>query len=83
MALKKTVTTASGITVENAYHRVENVIHVSKTSIEFKIRSYVDPGLMHFDEHAFSCAYDMNGQNVYFQAYSAVKEVLMPGAEDC
>lgn len=83
MALKKTVTTASGITVEGAYHRVENITHISKSSIEFKIRSYVNPGLMPFDEQAFSCAYDIDGQNVYAQAYSAVKSALMPGAVDC
>lgn len=83
MALKKTITTASGITVENAYHRIENVVHLGKTAIEFKIRSYVDPSLMPFDERAFSCAYDIDGQNVYAQAYSAVKSALMPGAVDC
>ena len=83
MALKQTVTTASGITVENAYHRVENVVHVNKAAIEFKIRSYVDPGLMPFDERAFSCAYDINGPNVYSQAYSSVKSALMPDADDC
>lgn len=83
MALKQTVTTASGITVENAYHRVENVVHVNKYAIEFKIRSYVDSSLMPFDERAFSCAYDIDGQNVYSQAYSAVKSALMPDADDC
>lgn len=83
MALKKTVTTASGITVENAYHRIENVVHVNKTAIEFKIRSYVDTSLMPFDEQGFSCAYDIDGPNVYSQAYSAVKSALMPDADDC
>lgn len=84
MALKITVTTQQGITVNNAYHRVESVHLVEKTEIGFQLRSYALPDFPHFSDVEYSCAYDIGGQNPIAQAYAHLKTLPeFAGAVDC
>jgi len=73
MALQKTVTTAHGIEVNNAYHRVENLSLPEKTRMTFVVRSKVDPKKPAFSSKEFSFAYDIDGQNPIKQAYEYLK----------
>lgn len=74
MALLKTVQTAFGIEVKDAYHRVENVALVAKNKITFHLRSRADAGQqMIFYEISFECAYDITGENPIAQAYAHLK----------
>lgn len=74
MAILKTVQTAFGIEIENAYHRVENVSLVAKDKITFQVRRRVNAAQTSiFDEMAFECYYDLNGDNPIAQAYAHLK----------
>lgn len=74
MAIKKSVTTAYGIDVSDAYHRVESVVLLEKTAISYNLRSYKDAsGLPFFAERYITSGYDINGDNPLAQAYAYVK----------
>lgn len=73
MALQKTVTTAHGIEVINAYHRVENLYLLEKTRLTFVVRSKVAPEKPAFSSKEFSCYYDIAGENPIKQAYEHLK----------
>lgn len=76
MALKLTQTTNFGITVTDAYLRVENVIINSKIQIAFHLGSYVNPNnLPSFTSRSFVCSYDIFGDNPIKQAYLYVKSL--------
>lgn len=86
MALEKTITTASGLVAENAYHRVEGVQLEGKDNVSFRLRSYKDSSaaLPSFQEEAFKCAYDLSGPNPIAQAYEFVKtQEAFANAKDC
>jgi hypothetical protein len=86
MALEKTITTASGLVAENAYHRVEGVQLEGKDTISFRLRSYKDSStlLPSFHEYAFKCAYTLTGTNPIAQAYVFVKtQEAFTDAKDC
>lgn len=84
MALKITVTTPHGITVNNAYHRVEYMHIVGKTEIKFQMRSYASPDFPHFSDVEYSCAYDIGGKNPIAQAYAHLKTLPeFSDAVDC
>lgn len=85
MALQKTVTTPYGIEVINAYHRIEYVQIVNKTSIVYHIRTYKDnSGLPFFEEKILQSDYDLNGENPIAQAYAHLKTLPeYAGAVDC
>ena len=84
MALKKTVTTTSGLTAQDAYHRVEGVILEGKDTIKFMVRSYADTSLPAFQESAFACEYDLSKSNPIAQAYEHVKtQSEFANAQDC
>lgn len=85
MALKKTVTTVHGLKASGAYHRVEGVEIVNKTSINFNIRSYSSAnGFPFFSELALNCPYDISGENPIQQAYGYVKTLPdFSDATDC
>lgn len=74
MALQKTVTTPYGIEVIDAYHRIECVQIVNKTSIVYHVRTYKDnTGLPFFNEVVLESYYDINGDNPIAQAYAHLK----------
>ena len=84
MALKKTVVTAHGLTVADAYHRVESVQLPSKNEMQFVVRSYADQSKPFFAEKSFGCAYDLIGANPIAQAYNHLKTLPeFAGATDC
>jgi hypothetical protein len=86
MALEKTITTASGLVAEDAYHRVEGVQLERKDTISFRLRSYKDSStsLPAFHEEAFKCAYGLTGANPIAQAYAFVKtQQAFADAKDC
>jgi hypothetical protein len=84
MALSKTVNSAYGINVTNAYHRVENLNLLKKDLMSFMIRSYVSADKPFFNEQTFYSAYDLSGENPITQAYQHVKALPeFAGATDC
>ena len=86
MALEKTITTASGLVAENAYHRVEGVQIEGKDTISFRLRSYKNAStlLPACQEEAFKCAYGLTGSNPIAQAYVFVKaQEAFADAKDC
>lgn len=83
MALKKTITTESGLEAVGAYHRVEALMLTSKTEMRFNIRSYVVTNLPFFTEQVLTAPYDLEGANPIKQAYEQVKKLdAFAGAED-
>ena len=84
MAISKTINTKFGITVQNAYHRVESVNILSKTNMTFVVFIYADKEKIHLDEQFYSCAYDINGSSPIKQAYEYFKTLPeFAGATDC
>jgi len=64
MALSKTTNAVFGLTIPNAYHRVEAVIIRTKESMTFHVRSYVSPdGAPFFAESIIDSAHDLAGAN--------------------
>lgn len=82
MALIKTITTENGVTVQNAYHRVENVKLHTKEKIIFDVASYVDAEKPAFQREKFSASYDLAGDNPIAQAYVHLKSGAFSGASD-
>lgn len=83
MAIKINTVTNTGITVDGAYCRVEEV-KCFKTSIEFAVRKRVDKEKLSFDEQFFICEYNVDGDNPFVQAYEYLKTLEeFKGAEDC
>lgn len=85
MALKKTVTTEHGIEVVGAYHRVENVVILTKSEMSYHIRVCKDAsGLPFFCEQVLTSGYDIDGANPIAQAYKHLKSLPeFADAEDC
>jgi hypothetical protein len=85
MALKKTIITASGLTADNAYIRVENPKLVGKSAVEFEAACYVSdnhPVSFYMTRH--TGPYDMNGSNPFKQAYLHLKTLpQFADAVDC
>lgn len=86
MALRKTVATVYGISVGNAYHRVEALVLPQKDRMNFHVRSYANAtGEPFFAEDVhMGVDYDLNGPNPIEQAYEYVKALpVFSGAVDC
>jgi len=74
MALSKTIKTESGITVENAYHRVREVKIQGTNYLHFKVKSFADKSQGRpFSESEHGCDYDLEGDNPLAQAYIYIK----------
>jgi|APSaa5957512535_1039671.scaffolds.fasta_scaffold51932_1 hypothetical protein len=83
MALQKTVTTNNGFDAPDAYHRVEGIEFINKTTMRFRIRSHKATGLSPFADEGAECAYDVNGENPFAQAYAHLKTLTeFTGASD-
>jgi hypothetical protein len=84
MALQKTTTTPQGFIATDAYHRVEGVTLTSKISINFRVRSYKEPGCEAFSDAGFACVYDISDANPFVQAYLHLKTLPeFADATDC
>jgi hypothetical protein len=84
MALRKT-TSAYGIDIGDAYHRVENVWLQGKTAILFDLKSYKNNTQNEsFAKKTQGCSYDLNGKNPIAQAYDFIKTLPeFSGSQDC
>jgi len=84
MAIAKTFLTVHGLQAVNAYHRVELVRLVNKTTISFHVRSYTSIDKPFFLDSVLSCAYSLDGENPIAQAYAYVKTLPeFAGSTDC
>ena len=85
MALKQKISTISGIEVDDAYHRVEQVTLVNKSNIHFAVNAYKDSeNKAYITNKFYSCQYDLAGKNPMAQAYMHLKTLEeFAGAEDC
>jgi len=85
MALSKTVTTPQGFEAVNAYHRVESVSVQGKTELIFSLASYKDKDqALSFASKRVVCPYDIDGGNVFEQAYKHLKATEeFSGSVDC
>jgi hypothetical protein len=84
MALSQTITTTFGITVNDAYHRVEGVRLTSKDVIAFQCRAYVDASKPHIADTEHTCSHDLDGPNPIRQAYLHLKTLPeFANATDC
>jgi hypothetical protein len=85
MAFTQTINTGWGITVPNAYCRVEAVSLIAKDNISFHLRSYAEPeDKPFFKEQIFTCSYDIDGPNPIKQAYLHLKCLFeFTDATDC
>lgn len=84
MALKKSSVTVHGISVADAYHRVEGLRFVGKDKIAFQVRSSLDGVKPHFGDEQHECAYALDGDNPIKQAYTHLKTLPeFAGATDC
>jgi len=72
MALELNITMVSGIKVDGAYARIENV-NLNKTNMRFTVRKYVDKTLPAFSDEVIECEYDLMGENPIKQAYEYLK----------
>lgn len=70
MALKKTVTTKSGITVKGAVHKVREISIQGKNRISFLVKSFAsDKESTPFECAEYGCDYTLDGDNPMAQAY--------------
>lgn len=85
MAIQKTVTTQHGLVANNAYHKVENVAIQNKDQMSFNVKVFVSKEQnLPFEMLAFSCVYDIQGDNPIHQAYKYVKTLPeFSDAVDC
>lgn len=84
MAIRLTQKTVTGLTAHDAYHRVENLSLANKKQMNFAVRSYFGIENPSFAEKYHSCAYDIDGENPFKQAYEHIKGLSeFAGAQDC
>ena len=73
MALQKTIQTIYGVTINDAYHRVENVSLLNKNALKFDLASYADKDSAAIVNKQYISDYDLNGENPIKQAYLHLK----------
>jgi hypothetical protein len=85
MAFSRAIDTSWGISVPDAYCRIEAVFLVNKNTISFHLRSYAAPeGVPSFMEQVLSCDYNLDGPNPIKQAYLHLKTLPeFSDAVDC
>lgn len=77
MALQKQITTAEGFTASSAYHKVKVNDFPLKRTMAFEVQVYKDSNKdgKSIENKRYTCAYDLNGSDVYAQAYSYLKSL--------
>jgi len=84
MALNKTIETASGIVVNNAYLRVEEATVKNKNQLYFFVKYFASVEKPEFESKLFFCPYELDGANPIAQAYVHLKTLPeFSGANDC
>lgn len=84
MALSKTLTAETGVQVNDAYFRVENLVVTPKQSMTFLVRGYVSTDYPAFYNKDFNCGHNLDNGNVIAQAYEHLKTLPeFSGATDC
>jgi hypothetical protein len=85
MAFSRAIDTSWGISVPDAYCRIEAVSLVNKNTISFHLRSYaVAEGFPFFTEQILSCDYNLDDPNPIKQAYEYLKTLPeFSDAVDC
>jgi hypothetical protein len=75
MALTVATTTQYGLNVNNAYCRIEGISISKDGTMAFTLVRYVAQGTPYpsFSQTQYSAQYDMQGANVYKQAYAYLK----------
>ena len=84
MALRQSILLDTGITIADAYRRVENISIISKSLMRASVRSYADVEKPACHDVAVVCAYNLDGANPIAQAYAHLKSLPeFAGATDC
>jgi len=73
MALQKTIETEHGVTVDDAYIRIERLFVHVKDEVSFKLRFYASPSKPFIKEQNMSAPYTLLGENPFKQAYDYLK----------
>ncbi|WP_036986291.1 hypothetical protein [Pseudogulbenkiania sp. MAI-1] len=83
MALRKTIALPIGLSVVDAYHRVEYA-EVSKDQLRFQVRAYASVDFPACHDARYVCPYLLDGANPLIQAYEYLKSLPeYAGAVDC
>lgn len=83
MALKKTIETIQGLSVNDAYIRIEDV-NLNKNEMTFNVKTYVDVDKPCLSEEFFKSVYNIDGNNPIKQGYEYLKTLPeFSGAVDC
>jgi hypothetical protein len=85
MALSRNIDTDWGISVPDAYCRIEAVSLTGKDTMSFHVRSYTAAkDVPFFIEQTITCPYDITGSNPIAQAYQFLKTLPeFSDATDC
>lgn len=84
MALSMTIQTQYGLSVADAYHRVEGFELLSKARARFRLRAYANASMAAIADTAYVFDYDLNGPGPLAQAYLHLKSLPeFAGATDC
>jgi len=83
VAIKLNIELENGIKVDGAYLRVEYP-SVTKNTLTFTVRKYVDVEKPFFSEEMYIVDYDLDGANPFIQAYTHLKGLeYFKDAKDC
>lgn len=83
MAITKNIETQFGITIENAYLRIES-IEINRDLMTINLKKYADKEKSFFAEKNYTCMYNINGENPFKQGYVYLKTLEeFKEAEDC
>lgn len=84
MALQKNIETVHGVDINNAYHRVDNIVINNKNQLTFLLNIYADKNFTPVAVESYACEYDLNKENPLKQAYEHLKTLPeFAGAQDC
>lgn len=84
MALKKDIDSQFGITISDAYIRVENISFDTSKAMVFFVRTYAKQNFPSLFDQQMVLPYDMEGANPYVQAYEHLKTLPeFSDAVDC
>lgn len=75
MAILKTVVLDSGVIIENGYHKVVRAEALAGGMLIYTVLSYKDSAkeLPSFNCKTYKSSYDLEGDNIFVQAYADMK----------
>jgi hypothetical protein len=84
MALKNKIETAFGVTINDAYCKVDSIQIRNKNNISFNLFSYANISNSPISTKPYTCDYNINGENPIKQAYLHLKTLPeFSDATDC